>query len=108
MPGVLDLGDVLQLVVDGLYDGPLPEQQFVRDAHQRTFHVVPELRDELYAIDEKPFKEVLADISLVRHELPVDELHENLVFERLPVTHISRRYHEVTPVRDKIRTKRVV
>ena len=40
---------------------------------------------QLYAVDEKPFKEVLADISLVCHELPVDELHECLIFEGLPV-----------------------
>ena len=109
VPGVLDLCDVLQLVIDGLYDGPLPEQQFVRDAHQRAFHVVPQLRDELYAVDVKPFKEVLADISLVRDEFPVDELHESLVFERLPVIHISRRYHEVEQlsllVADKVQLK---
>ena len=106
---MLDLGDVLQLVVDGLDDGPLPEQQFVRDAHQRTFHVAPELRDELYAIDEKPFKEVLADISLVRHKFPVDELHESFVFERLPVIHIPRRYHEIEQlaplIADKVQLK---
>ena len=45
-------------------------------------------------------------ISLVRDELPVDELHESLVFERLPVIHIPRRYHEVKqlalPVADKV------
>lgn len=76
--GMFHLGNVLQFVVDSLDNSSLSEQQFVRDTHQRTFHVVPQLCDELYAVDEKPFKEVLADISLVRDKLPVDELHESL------------------------------
>ena len=95
VPGVLHLCDVLQLVIDGLDDGSLPEQQFVGDTHQRTLHVVFQLCDELYAVNEKPFKEILADISLVRDEFSVDELHECLVFERLPVIHVPRRYHEI-------------
>ena len=109
MPRVLHLRDVLQFVIDSLYDGPLPEQQSVRNAHQCAFHIVLQFRDELYAIDEKPFKEISADVSLVREELPVDELHESLVFERLPVVHVPRRYHEVeqlTPlIADKVQLK---
>ena len=95
MPGVLHLRDVLQLVIDSLNDGSLSEQQFVGNAHQCTFHVVLQLRDELYAVNEKPFEEILADVSLVRDEFPVDELHESLVFEGFPVIHVTRSYHEV-------------
>ena len=109
VPGVLHLSNVLQLVIDGLDDGPLPEQQFVRDAHQRAFHVVLQFRDELYAVYEEPFKEILADISLARDEFPVDELHESLVFERLPVIHVTRRYHEIEQlaplIADKVQLK---
>ena len=93
--GVLHLRDVLQLVIDSLDNGSLPEQQFVGNTHQRAFHVVPQFRDELYAVNEKPFKEFPADVSLVRDEFPVDELHESLVFEGFPVVHVTRRYHEV-------------
>lgn len=85
------------------------EQQSVRDAHQYAFHVVLQFRDELYTIDEKPFKEIFADVSLVRDELPVDELHESLVFERLPVVHVPKSYLEVeqlTPlIADKVQLK---
>ena len=63
MPRVLHLRDVLQFVIDSLYDGPLPEQQSVRNAHQCAFHIVLQFRDELYAIDEKPFKEILTASS---------------------------------------------
>ena len=65
------------------------------DVHQCALHVVPQFRDELYAVDEEPFKEVLSDISLVCHEFSVDEFHEGLVFEKLTVINVAWRYHEV-------------
>lgn len=57
---------------------PFPQQQSVRNTHHRPLHVVLQFRDELYAVNEKALKEVLADISLVTDEFPVDELHEGL------------------------------
>lgn len=32
------------------------EQQFVRNTQQCIFYVVPQLRDELYAVTEKPVR----------------------------------------------------
>lgn len=69
--GMFHLGDVLEFVIDGFYDGPLPEQQSVRDAHQRTLHVALQFRDELYAIDKQAFKEALADDPLSPTSLPL-------------------------------------
>ena len=51
--GVLYLSDVLKLVVDGLYDGPLSQQDLVFRAHEHVPHVVAHACDELYAVDEQ-------------------------------------------------------
>ena len=48
--GVLHLCNVLQLVIDGFDDSPLPEQHPVRYRHQRTLHVALEFGDELYSV----------------------------------------------------------
>ena len=72
-----------------------PKQQFVRHAHQGTFHVVFKFGDKLYAVYEQALEKVLADIAFVCDQLPVYEFNEGLVFQRFPVIHISRGYHEV-------------
>ena len=115
------LCNVLQLVIYRFYDGTFPEQQFVRHAHQSTFHVVFKFGDKLYAVHEQALEKVginptfsrhgitqvnlalliwlnekvLADIAFVCDQLPVYEFNEGLVFQRFPVIHISRGYHEV-------------
>ena len=89
------LCNVLQLVIYRLYDGTFPEQQFVRHAYQSTFHVVFKFGDKLYAVHEQALEKVLADIAFVCDQLPVYEFNEGLVFQRFPVIHISRGYHEV-------------
>ena len=98
-----------------------PKQQLVRHAHQGTFHVVFKFGDKLYAVHEQALEKVginptfsrhgitqvnlalliwlnekvLADIAFVCDQLPVYEFNEGLVFQRFPVIHISRGYHEV-------------
>ena len=115
------LCNVLQLVIYRFYDGTFPEQQFVRHAYQSTFHVVFKFGDKLYAVHEQALEKVginptfsrhgitqvnlalliwlnekvLADIAFVCDQLPVYEFNEGLVFQRFPVIHISRGYHEV-------------
>ena len=51
VPGVLYLRDVLQLVVDGLDDGPLAQQNLVLRTHEHVPHIVAHARDELYSVD---------------------------------------------------------
>ena len=91
---MLQLRDVLQLVVDGLYHGPFAEQHLVGHAHQAVLHVVPHSGDELDAVDEQLMEEFLGYVALVAHELAVDLLHEVLYLERLPVVDVSRGNHE--------------
>ena len=44
---MLDLADVLQLVIDGLDQRSLPQEQFVSEAHQAILHVLADFRQEL-------------------------------------------------------------
>ena len=45
--------------------------------------------------DRKPLEKILADISFVRNQLTIDKIDKCLVFQRFPVIHITRSYHEV-------------
>ena len=98
VPGVLDLRHVLQLVVDGLDQRPLAQEDLVRDAHYLPPHVAPQLCDQLDSVDEKPGEKVLADVALVSEEPAEDPLYEGPVPERLAVVHIARGEHEAQEV----------
>ena len=57
MAGMLNLGDVLELIYNALDDGPFSQEQFVRQRDQAIFHVFPEFGDELHPEDvEELFK----------------------------------------------------
>ena len=95
MPGVLYLSDVPQLVVDGLYDGPLSQQDLVLRAHEHVPHVVAHACDELYAVDEQQLEKGPADISPVSAEFALDALQIAPVPQRLAVVGVAGGYHEV-------------
>ena len=95
MPGVLYLSDVLQLVVDGLYDGPLSQQDLVFRAHEHVPHVVAHACDELYAVDEQQLEKGPADISPISAEFALDVLQIAPVPQRLAVVGVARGNHEV-------------
>ena len=95
MPGVLYLCNVLQFIIHRFYDSPLSEQEFVRDAHQCSFHVAFQLGNKLYAINEKPLEEPLADIPLVTDQLAMYKLYKGFVFQRLTVINVTWCNHEV-------------
>lgn len=96
--GVLDLRDVLKLIVDGLDQSPLAQEDFVRDCHKLALHVALKLCYQLDAVHEKSGEEVPADVSLVSDQLSEDPFDEGFVPERIPVIHIARRDHEVQEV----------
>lgn len=98
MSGVFDLRHVLQLVIDGLDQCPLAQQDLVSNAHELSLHVVFQFGDQLNAINEEPGKQILADISLVTDQLPEDLFNERFVLERLPVIDIAWRDHEVQQI----------
>ena len=93
--GVLDLRDILQLIVDGLDQSPLAQENFVRDCHKLAFHVALKLCYLLDAVHEKSGEEVPADVSLVSDQISEDPFDEGFVPERIPVVNIARCVHEV-------------
>ena len=95
VPGVLYLRDVLQLVVDGLNDGPLAQQNLVLRTHEHVPHIVAHARDKLYSVDEEHLEKCLADIAPVPAELAPDVLHVALVPERFAVVGVAGSDHEV-------------
>ena len=91
---MLGLGDVLEFIIDGLYNSPLPGQQSVRHSHQRPFHVALEFCYQLDAVNEEALEEFLANISFVSNELAIKEFYEGPVLKRLAVIDIARSNHE--------------
>jgi hypothetical protein len=83
------LSDVLQFVIQRFYDGSFPKQQPIRDSHQRTFHVILQLGNELYAIHEQMLEKLPTDISLVSDQFPIDFTQKALVLQRFPVIDIA-------------------
>lgn len=69
MTRMFDLGDVLELINDGLDDGAFPQQKFVQNRPELVLHVGSDASDEL-KIDmaEKFFKEWLRNITFVANE----------------------------------------
>ena len=87
---MFNLADVLQFIVNSLYDRPFPEEYFVMEIHQRVLHVPFQLCHQVYIIDEEHFEEVLADIASVGEEFPEESLGELPVLQRFPVIDVSR------------------
>ncbi len=67
--GVVNLRDVFQLVVNGLDDGPLAQQQLVHQGQQSVLHVLANRRDELHSLGKESFEELMRDIPLVSKAL---------------------------------------
>ena len=67
---MFNLGDVLQLIVDCLYDSPFPEQYPVGNAHECALHVALQFGYQLYPVNKQSLKEFPADIPLVPDKFP--------------------------------------
>lgn len=101
------LYDVLQIVVNSLYNESLPSQQPVGHRHDGTSHIVLQFGYQLYAIDEEPLEEFLDDISLVSDKLAIEQFHKRFVVKRFTVVDVARSNHEaeqlVPLVADKVK-----
>ena len=95
MPGVLNLGDVFQFIVDCLDNGSLPQQDSVVHRPQAAFHIVFQFGNQLYPVNEELVEQAFADIPLVSDKFPVDKLNKGFDFQRLAVIDIPRGDHEV-------------
>ena len=91
---MLDLCDVLQLIVDSLYNCTFPQKNFIRNAHYGTLHVAFQFGYQLDSIDKQSAEQFLTDIPLVSNQFPVYLTDERFIFKRFPVINITRREHE--------------
>ncbi len=53
MSGMRDLGNVLELVVDGLNDGAFARQQLIQQGHETVGHILAQGCDELKSLLEE-------------------------------------------------------
>ena len=98
VPGVLNLRHILEFIIDGLNQRPLPQENLVRNGHYLPLHIVLEFCNQLNAIHKEFGEEVLADVPLVSHQFAEDLLNKGLVPERFPIIDIARGDHEVQQV----------
>ncbi len=89
VPGVFNLGHILEFIIDGLDQRSFPQEELVRDTHNLPLHVVLKLGNQLNAIYKEFGEEILADVSLVSHQLSKNMLNEGLVPERLSVVDVA-------------------
>ena len=67
--GVFNLGDILELVNDGLDDETLAYQQLVLEKDESILHVFANRRDQLQSLSEELFEESLRKIAAVANQL---------------------------------------
>src|SRR5262249_35935180 len=75
-PCVLDLADVLQLVIDGLDQRSLPQEQCVPEAHRAILPVLADFRQELEPLDKEGIVECLGNRAAIAKELAEEPVHE--------------------------------
>ncbi len=62
---MFNVADVLEFVIDCLYERPFPEQYLVMQVHERVLHVLLEFCHKVYAVNEMTFEKLLAYVSPV-------------------------------------------
>lgn len=92
---MFNLGDVFQLVVDCLDYRSLAKQYSVIHRPDAAFHVVLQLGDQLYSVNEKFDEQVFTYIPLIPDKFAIDKFNKRLHFQRFPIIDITRRNHEV-------------
>ena len=73
---MFDLGEMLELVVDGCYQRALAQQQFVQHREQLVLHVFAQRGDKLSSLSEESGKEGLRDIPAIAKDLTLHFGHE--------------------------------
>jgi hypothetical protein len=85
--GVLNLGNVLELVDDGLGDGSFARQELVAQVHQAAGHVLTQPRDEVESLLKKQLGERSGDVASVANEFAAQSLDQER--NRTAIIHIS-------------------
>jgi hypothetical protein len=77
MARMLDLTDVFELIVDGLDDGPLAQQELIREGEQPIVHFFAQLGDEAKSLgDQELLRQRLREITLITIEAPKEPAGE--------------------------------
>jgi hypothetical protein len=89
MARMLNLGNVLELIDDGLNDGSFADQELVREMHQAIGHVLAQPRDQMKPLLKKQLRQRSRDVPAIANELTTQMLDQ----ERYgtPIIHVSRR-----------------
>src|SRR5215471_12169547 len=90
MPSVRNLTDIFQLIVDGLNERPLPQEQFVPEADPTIFHVLPDFCEQFKPLAQEEVMQGLRDITSISKELPTESSGELL--DRPAIIDIARRH----------------
>ena len=74
MSRMSNLGDVFQLVIDGLDDGPLANQHLVHQGHQTVLHVLTNRRNQLNTLFKEVVKQWLRDVAFIAKQFAPESL----------------------------------
>ena len=69
MACVFQLANVLELIIDGLDQGALAEQNFIPEREQARVHLFFEFGDELYPLSPELRAEGLGDVATIPNQL---------------------------------------
>ena len=90
VPGMFNLADVLQLIIDGLDQDALPQEQFVPETQQPILHVLADFGEECQSWVAQDVMQGLGDIASVTKKLSTKAGSEAL--DRLAVIDIAWRH----------------
>lgn len=70
------LSDIFKFIVNIFNKSSFAKHNFVCHGHQRVFHVVFNLGNELDSVHEQELKQLFADISFITTEFALDVLNK--------------------------------
>ena len=90
---MFNLADVFELIIDGLNDGSLAQEEFVRQVEQAIAHALAKFGDELKPLgDQQLLSQRLGEIAFVPKEFAEESFGE--FGNGMPIINIARREAE--------------
>lgn len=75
---MLDLADVFELIIDGLNNRSLAQEEFVRQLKQAIAHPLPQFGDEVKSLaDQQLLQQGLRQIALIAKEFAEEPLDQH-------------------------------
>ena len=87
--GVYQLCRIFEHVIDGLYDAPLSQHDFVPHGHELVLHVASDARDQVYSVLKEHVEEPWRDVASVGEELAIEGLGQDNPDFWISVVHIG-------------------